>query len=120
MFAIGEGDFKSVASFFGGGFDTAICFQFYAGAAGGIQQAINDSLRRISSGKHTAITFNLQFDAPAFKPGNGVARLEFSEGGNERALAAWVTFGKFARIEIRVGNITPAAARDFDLGKKVR
>ena len=54
------------------------------------------------------------------EPRHGVARLKLLERRNQRPFAAGKTRGKFAFVKTGMGDIAPAAAGNFDLGKKLR
>ena len=54
------------------------------------------------------------------EPRHGIARLKLLEGRKQRLFAAGKSGGEFAFVKTGVGDIAPAAAGNFDFGKKLR
>src|SRR5690606_6622922 len=55
----------------------------------GLQKCIYNGLRRITFGKNTVVSFNLQRNTPLFKPIHGITRLKFMKDTDEFLIPAW-------------------------------
>src|SRR4051812_1151280 len=85
-----------------------------------VHKAIDDCLRGISYGKHSAVSLGLQLYSALFEPVDGVSWGEPVERRDERALAAGITLTHRARIKTGVGNVAASTARDANLGQELR
>ena len=89
------------------------------GAGCGLE-AFDDGLGLVGGRKHATVGLGLERNTAVLKPADGVGRLEAREGSQQGPGAARVAVRERAGFEAGVWDVTAAAARDADLGKRLR
>ena len=84
-----------------------------------LHQAIDDGLRGVGLGKHSAVFLGLEGHAPRGEPIHGVFGVKLSKGPFELLAPAGVVFGQRGGGEAGVGDIAPPSAGYLDLGEQL-